>query len=388
MMRALPLGLSTLAVASLSLLALLPACGTDGSQATTSGGGAGAGGGTSTGTPTDTSIGGATTSSGPTPGADATVTPFDKTHIYFTGDDNKRQVDATATFPDTGAYSKIILHLSLDCPPQGGCDQWDRFASLSLITEKGQNGTPDTEIELARYITPYHVKAHWDIDVTDLRPLLSGPVTLRSFIDTWVGPGSPYGAGWLVTASFEMTGGVPEKEPIAAVPVWTRRAAVYGDPKKPVADQVAPQMVNLPAGASSYALRTFITGHGQGNADNCAEFCSREHTITAGKTAHKQTVWRKDCATTATPNQQGTWKYSRAGWCPGADVLPWTLDITADVAGQSAASFAYDVAAYENTCRPDAMPCAGCTLGASCDYDGGAHTEPNYQVSTLLIAYR
>ncbi|MEO7327183.1 MAG: hypothetical protein ABI193_01305 [Minicystis sp.] len=46
------------------------------------------------------------------------------------------------------------------------------------------------------------------------------------------------------------------------------------------------------------------------------------------------------------------------------------------------------MASYENTCRPDAAVCKGCTLGTGCPYDDGNHTEPNYQISTLLIAYR
>jgi hypothetical protein len=358
---------------------LLAGCGSASStsvtgSSSTTGGSGGAGGA------------GGTDGSGPVVGVDTLVTAFDQTHLYFTGDDNRRVVDAPAQFPSTGTYSKVILHLSLACP-QGGCDPWDRVASLSVVTEKGTNGAPDTEIEIARYITPFHVGAGWDIDVTDLRPLLAGERTLRAFIDTWVGPGSQFGAGWLVSASFEMIGGVPEREPIAVVPVWPRRSAVYGDPKKPIGDSVPPQMVALPE-ASSYVLRTFVTGHGQGNAGNCAEFCSREHTITAGTTPHPATIWRKDCATTGAPKQQGTWKFSRAGWCPGADVTPWTIDVTADVAGSSAATFSYDVQAYENTCRPDADPCAGCTLGTGCAYDDGSHTEPNYQISTLLIAYR
>jgi hypothetical protein len=372
---------SSLVVAS---LALLTACGSSSSPETSSTSSSSTGSGT-TGAGGAGGTGGAG-GAGPTPGADATVTPFDKTHLYFTGDDNQRVVDAQATFPSSGSYSQIILHLALACPT-GGCDPWDRFASLSVVTAKGTNGAPDTEIEIARYITPYHVGASWDLDVTELRPLLSGELTMRAFIDTWVGPGSSFGAGWLVSASFEMKGGVPEKEPIAVVPVWTRRSVVYGDPLKPIADSVPAQMVQLPE-ASSYALRSFVTGHGQGNAGNCAEFCSREHTLTAGGKAHPLTVWRKDCATTGAPKQQGTWKYSRAGWCPGADVKPWLIDVTADVAGTSAASFAYDVQSYENTCRPDAMTCTGCTLGAACAYDGGNHTEPNYQVSSLLIAYR
>jgi hypothetical protein len=65
-------------------------------------------------------------------------------------------------------------------------------------------------------------------------------------------------------------------------------------------------------------------------------------------------------------------------------VYPWTVDITAG--GQ--ANFAYAVEAYENTCRPDADPCLACSLGTGCAYDGGNHTEPNFQISTVLIAYQ
>lgn len=376
------------------LLCFLPACSTteqptETNTTGTTGGPGGTGGSGGSGSGGSSSQGSGAGDVGPTPGADAVVTPFDQTHVYFVGydgNDNQRSVDATATFPEGGAYERITLHLSLTCP-QGGCDSWDRFASLGLVSEKGQNGEPDKVIEIARYITPFKAKAAWDIDVTDLRPLLSGEVTLRAFIDTWVGPGSPYGAGWLVTASFEMKGGLPARLPIAVLPVWTPTYVPYGDPAKPIAGSVPPHDMMLPE-ASSYALRTFVTGHGQGNAGNCAEFCKRTHTLQVGAAVHPQQVWRSDCATTGAPGQQGTWKYSRAGWCPGADVLPWTVDITPDVSGVSSVSVAYAVDDYDNTCRPDAPTCTGCTLGTGCEYDGGAHTEPNYQLSTLLIAYQ
>jgi hypothetical protein len=223
--------------------------------------------------------------------------------------------------------------------------------------------------------------------VTDLRPLLSGDVTLRAFVDTWVGPGSPYGDGWLLTATFEMTGGAPARLPIAVVPVWTMTYVPYGDPARPVPSSALPATPALPE-ASAYDLRAFVTGHGQGNADNCAEFCSRDHTLTVGATAHTTTLWRNDCAETAAPNQEGTYQFSRAGWCPGAFAHPWVVDVTADVAGGSSATIGYDVEAYDNTCRPDAAECTGCTLGTGCEYDGGAHTEPNYQVSAAIIAFR
>ncbi len=320
------------------------------------------------------------------PGADATVTPFDKRPIYFTGADNQRTVDAPASFPTTGSYAQIILHLSLACPA-GGCDPYDRLGSLGLVTKKPADGQGDQVVELARFITPFHVGASWDLDVTDLRPLLVGDATLRAFIDTWVGPGSPYGDGWLLTTQFEFKGGVPEHKPIAVLPVWTPRGAVFGDPAKPLSDSVPPQTLPLPTGATSYKLRAILTGHGQGNASNCAEFCPKTHTLTAAGVAHTQKLWRTDCATSGAPKQQGTYQYSRAGWCPGADVVPWQVDVTADLAGQTSADLSWSVEDWTNTCRPDAKPCGGCTLGTACAYDGGSHTEPYYQVSALLIAF-
>ena len=94
---------------------------------------------------------------------------------------------------------------------------------------------------------------------------------------------------------------------------------------------------------------------------------------------------RSDCATTAAPNQQGTWQYARAGWCPGAIVRPWTSDFAA-AAGSLAIS--YDVAPYDNTCRPDAPTCTGCVFGTGCDYNDGSHTEPGWEQSAVLVLYR
>lgn len=380
-------------LASLALVPLALGCGSSSSPAATATTTASHAGGASTtassggagGASTTTSKGGAGgASTTTTAGADASVTAFDKAHVYFTGDDNERQLDADVSFPESGDYESITLHLALDCP-SGGCDAWDRFGTLGVVTKKGQDGGPDAVVEVARFITPYKVKAGWDLDVTDLRPLLRGDVTMRVFIDTWVGSGSPYGAGWAVTAKLDFKGGAPKKRPVAVVPVFAPTYVPYGDPDKPIATTLPASSVDLPK-ASSYALRAFVTGHGQGNLQNCAEFCAKTHTLAVGAAKHDKKVWRTDCAKTAAPNQQGTYQYSRAGWCPGADVKPWVVDVTADVGGASA-SFGYDVEAFENTCRPGQSPCKGCSLGATCDYDGGAHTEPNYEVSALLIAY-
>jgi hypothetical protein len=312
-------------------------------------------------------------------GPDVTVTAFDGTPVYFTGDDNQRQVDTTVSFPAAGLhFSSITLHLALRCP-SGGCDPWDRLGHISLVREDAEG---EHEIELARFITPYHVGMSADYDLTDLQRLLGGDATLRVFIDTWVGPGSPYGDGWLVDASFEFVGGIPEHDPIAVIPLWSPQGVVYGDPARPI-DVSAD--VTIPEGATGARLWALVTGHGQGNADQCAEFCSKEHTFTVGEQAITRAVWRTDCATTAAPGQEGTYQYSRSGWCPGASVETWTADI--DDVTPGPLHVTYDVEDYVNTCRPDSDTCTGCTLGTACEYDDGAHTEPFWEQSALLVVY-
>jgi len=313
-------------------------------------------------------------------GANTTVVAFEGEHVYFGGEPNRRTVDKPITFPEPGLrYRKVTLRIGLRCPT-GGCDYWDRLARLSLV----RPGAADemVELELARFITPYRVGGQFTVDVTDLQRVLEGPQMVRVFIDTWVQPGHAQGAGWLVDAAFDFEGGVPTPDPFAVVPLWAPQRVVYGDPARPI-DVTA--NLDVPAGTTGVRLRALVTGHGQGNADNCAEFCARDHTFTVGDMPVTKNLWRNDCLTTAVPGQQGTWQYARAGWCPGAMVTPWTADATA-AAGPLTVS--YDVETYENTCRPESATCSGCTLGAACDYDGGAHTEPGWEQSAVLILLR
>ena len=334
---------------------------------------------------TDSGSGDSGADSGPRPTEPVTVVAMDGEYVHFTVE-NRRRVNVEVDFPEASAlYGQVIMHFALRCPADGGCDWWDRRGSLSIIENPGVPEDMEQRVEISRFVTPYRVGASWDVDVTDLRPLLSGTRTLQVFIDTWVGPGHANGAGWLVDVSFEHIPGTPERRAISVVPLYRQQQPVYGDPMRPITSQVMAQSLAVPAGASSLAIRTFITGHGQGNAENCAEFCVRDHTFTVEGTQTTREIWRDDCATTAAPGQAGTWMYPRAGWCPGAEVHHWAFDVALPTDG--ALDVSYDVETYENTCRPDAPTCMGCTLGTGCDYDGGAHTEPHYDLSALLIAY-
>lgn len=332
--------------------------------------------------PTDTDVADDTDAAEPVPGADFDLHAL-SAHVFFTGDQNARSVDATATFPPANeTYESVRLDMTVSCPAGGRCDPWDRLAWFGVVLDKGTES--ERVIELTRFITPYGVGDTWSLDVTDLRPLLTGDVDLRVFIDTWVGPGSPYGDGWQVDATFVGKGGTPPREVLAVLPVYAPTYVAYGDPARTIATQLPEAVVELPDGTTSASLRTFITGHGQGNAGNCAEFCSKRHALSFAGANFTKTLWRDDCRTTGAPNQQGTWTYARAGWCPGAEVQPWVVDVSAP---DPTVTVRWDVASYENTCRPDSATCTGCTLGTGCEFDGGAHTEPNYQVGAALIAY-
>jgi hypothetical protein len=212
-------------------------------------------------------------------------------------------------------------------------------------------------------------------------------VKLRAFIDTWVGPGHPSGNGWLLTTAFEMSGGLPAREPIAVLPIWTRREAGYGEPDRTVTESIGKSAITVPE-ASAFKVRTYVTGHGQGNAENCAEFCPREHAVKVGGTRFAARIWRDDCATSSVPNQGGNRNSPRAGWCPGAEVRPWDVDVTAAVQSGERIDFSYEVQTYVNSCHPRAPICTGCVFGTPCAFDTGLHTPPYYSVSSVLIAYR
>jgi hypothetical protein len=334
------------------------------------------------------------------------VTAFDHTLFAFNGDPGgARRQTAPVTFPAGGTYQKINLHLQLDCP-SAGCDHWDRFGSVGVVAS-------GAVVEVARFITTFGVAAPaWDYDLTDLAPLLRGDLTVQGFVDTWSpqGDAASNGAGWLITATFTFTGGVPAKVPVANIPLWSwppnadpPNSAQYGDPSDPITNHLKTQTISLPAGASSYALRTFITGHGQGNASNCAEFCQAAHTITVGASPFTNTPWRTCCtpdpdcenqsnptpAPGVAPGQHGTYMYPRSGWCPGSAVDPWIQDVTQGVGSGSSQKFSYGVDGYVNGCRMDAPTCdtSACVFKTSCNYDGSQHTEPFFYISSLLIAY-
>ena len=115
-----------------------------------------------------------------------------------------------------------------------------------------------------------------------------------------------------------------------------------------------------------------ITGHGQGNTDNAAEFSDRTHHVMVdGQNHTSHRLWKEDCAQNTCNNQFGTWLYSRAGWCPGQGVDPFIVDLSGDITAGQSIDLDYELEAYTNLLNTG--------------YNGGSHTEPHYKIHAFLV---
>ena len=111
-----------------------------------------------------------------------------------------------------------------------------------------------------------------------------------------------------------------------------------------------PMSVEVPDDLAAVSLMAVITGHGGATGDNCAEFCDHQHTFALDSASS----WTKDhpmvgdlygCANQVSdgtvPNQAGTWVYGRGGWCPGMEVDPWEVDVSAELLDGDAHELSY-----------------------------------------------
>ena len=303
----------------------------------------------------------------------------------------------TFTFPDSSLHSsKVVLFYTIGCPSApADCDPWDRKGYLRLLRDTGpagRAGDRTTEsIEIARVITPYDITGGtrpgtctWQLDVSDFEPLLHGQVTLSNYIETYIGGDK----GWLVTVKFAFVGGVPDLTPIKISNLWQNDYVIYGDPALPLDTAIPIDTLDIDPLAEVVKVRVTTTGHGQGNTLNCAEFCSRQHTVVANGMSFPHNLWRSDCATNACSPQGGTWQYARAGWCPGDKVNPWIVDVSSAVTAGSQAILDYNIQVYENLCRPSNPSCVTGTTCTDCQYNYTGHTEPHYAVQGQLIQYK
>ena len=255
------------------------------------------------------------------------VDGFVQEYQYF-GNENRREVDIEVDFPAPGSWSQVGLLFRLECPESGLCDHWDRTGSVSLVLEESEEGNQE-QVEIARHITPYKIEMCQYIDITGMAPLLTGKRTLRSWIDTWVGPGHAQGEGWRVTTQFVFYPGKP-KAPDEVVNIWGRRQITVGEiePDANVDSQIDPKNFMIPADATRVVAHLTTTGHSFGNHLNCAEFCQMNQELYINGVKYTVNPWRDDCPQNPVSPQYGTWEFPRNGWCPGAIATGTNLEVT------------------------------------------------------------
>lgn len=265
---------------------------------------------------------------------------------------------ATIPMPENNSmYSQIIMNISLSCP-LSGCDPWDQPAKISL-TKNGE------VYELARYITPYGIACGpWTVDVTSFKSVLQGSCEFTSYIQVW---GQ---SGWKLNASLTFVEEESEFPFQNLTALWDTDNWVYGDPD--ISYDLPDQEVSINENTLETEFRMTNTGHGQGNTQNAAEFSNKTHELHInGNTFAEHHLWKDDCGENECSNQNGTWLYSRAGWCPGQAVDPFFSDISDEAEPGTAVNIDYVLQDYTNFLNSG--------------YNGSSHTEPHYKIHAYLV---
>lgn len=185
------------------------------------------------------------------------------------------------------------------------------------------------KIELGRAITPYAdgFSNYWNrqyiFDVTEFAPLLKGNKDIQAHYSGW-------SDGFTATIDFHFIYGTPTRDVVDFTPLW------HGSPKYGEKVDGVHTIENFVSEKSysmddaTYSELTFTpTGHGFGDAENCAEFCAKTFDVVSnGTNAGQQLIWKDDCGENALFPQPGTWLYDRANWCPGEQVPKFIFDLT------------------------------------------------------------
>jgi len=258
---------------------------------------------------------------------------------------------------DLSGFEKILLHIDLDCPV-GGCDPWDQTAKVILNTDLGA-------LEIARYITPYGIACGpWTVDITDFSSVLGGENSFTSFVSVF-GPN-----GWAVTLDLEFIDGNNNRSYSKLTPLWADDNQVYGDPD--ISHDLPELPISVAANTESNHVRMHVTGHGQGNTSNAAEFHNVTHQLLLdGNNIADHHLWKDDCATNSCTNQLGNYLFARAGWCPGQEVIPAIFETTNYLSSGSSAGIDYKLQDYTNLLNTG--------------YNNSGHTEPHYRLHGFFV---
>lgn len=281
---------------------------------------------------------------------------FDREQHNF-GSAGQSQTNTLVLPGDLSNYEQILLHINVECPSTG-CDPWDQAAQVWATNDNGS-------FEIARYITPYGIGCGpWTVDVTDFKSALEGEVTFNSFVQVF---GQ---SGWLVTLDLELSEGTSTYPYSKASIIYQDDYHVYGDPG--IDDDLPPVSLTIADNTEASHLRMHVSGHGQGNTNNAAEFYAVTHQVMVnGSKLEDHFLWKADCATNSCAEQAGNWVFPRAGWCPGQEVTPAFFSTSDAVSAGETVAFDYELQDYTNLLNTG--------------YNNSGHTEPFYRIHSVLV---
>lgn len=219
------------------------------------------------------------------------------------------------TLPEFPADSKLLAHVHVI--PKG--DPWDRNGRVVLNTPRGQ-------VDLAKFITGFGGETRHTFDVTNLRPLLKGEVTISGDIPRYVGN---WGMDFHIE---EVPGGNKGNPTVWTLPVVSSGTKWGHGSGKPTFG------VDVPKGTFERIFLTYYaTGHGGGNGKTCCEFKKRTHKIWVNeKLVLNNIPWRNASKKLRNVNPRSgrfaddRWSsdFARSGWLPGDRVHPFVIDVT------------------------------------------------------------
>ena len=272
------------------------------------------------------------------------------------------------------AFNKIMLQYDHNCA--GVCDPYDRVGYCRVKNYRGE------WVELYRYVTPFGVECEDQLDVTDYTTVLQGLVEFELYFQTWDGQ------GYNPTTTFDMTKGKPEYKYVDLNEIWYG-IYEFGD----YANQQPVPVIHykFTEGIEKANLKVITTGHnwnsgnnGAFNTGNAAEFYEATHNIIINDTkAYEQHLWR-----TCNPNpagcqpQNGTWTYSRSGWCPGSLAMVWDFSLDKYLGKEAKLFYEFDPT-YIDECHPNHP---NCVTGVTCE-NCLAADNPILRVSGKVVSY-
>jgi len=281
-----------------------------------------------------------------------------------------RELDRVVTLPAAdvmATFDSLEVDVEIECHAgPGDCSEWDRIAAIFWCTDD----SCAERRELVRWITPYSRpgRRRWAIDATPMLGLLTagGAQTFRVVM----GPTWETATERDVAIRLHLSARGAPNRPVGA------ELAYRGGPFDAAYDDLHPPYhFTPPAGTTRIELVTLVSGHGQTDGDNCAEWCNHEHEMRVNGGAPRRIAFSDmagealGCADLVDegviPGQYGNWAPLRAGWCPGLPVAAQRIDVTDDVTVGSENELTY-----------------------TASFEGGAPRGGSIDLSTYVVYYQ